>query len=468
MLMADILDQDDANHLERALDGADLVLVKKLSTNDRDWARLPNKHQAGVYIPKEQRESDFFPPLREKVRDEPDAAPIREVFFNTEWPQLQLERDSRLVHYTSKGEETHLTRLPKESFAQLPPASFFVMARTGFPRRTRYVCLTIDSESAEADMLRDIFSLSSEFVCDVLSPEEAVRKARSQTLSFFEEALAAYQAGRIAAFGARHASLPPPQELARMAREAYLARRGLSVLDPYALSTPGDAIREISRDIEWQLFKELQMKAKAVELIRLVLGDDPSKSSPDRVLWSIVENYQRLDALFLSASQQRKSRAGASFELQIEELLRNGRVPYERQVVLEAKKRPDFVMPGKSLLRSERRNKEDVLILSAKTTLKERWKQVQRELTNCDFFLATVDENVAGNAIEDMRALGVALVVPESLKDSDSTEYRSHPNVIDFASFFADIRSERMPRWIALGAMRCPKTSSSSSSRIRH
>jgi hypothetical protein len=44
------------------LDKAPNVLVKKLSNNDRDWARLPNKHQAGVYIPPTQRDGGFFPP----------------------------------------------------------------------------------------------------------------------------------------------------------------------------------------------------------------------------------------------------------------------------------------------------------------------------------------------------------------------------------------------------------------------
>ena len=58
------------------------------------------------------------------------------------------------------------------------------------------------------------------------------------------------------------------------------------------------------------------------------------------------------------------------------------------------------------------------LILSAKTTLRECWKQVEREKGARNLYLTTVDENIAGNAIEDMASFGVFLVIPESLKKS--------------------------------------------------
>ena len=54
--------------------------------------------------------------------------------------------------------------------------------------------------------------------------------------------------------------------------------------------------------------------------------------------------------------------------------------------------------------------------MSAKTTLRERWKQVEREKGTRDLYLTTVDENIAGNAIEDMASIGIKLVIPEKLK----------------------------------------------------
>lgn len=145
----------------------------------------------------------------------------------------------------------------------------------------------------------------------------------------------------------------------------------------------------------------------------------------------------------LSASQQRKSRAGYSFEHHIEAMLVAGGIPFARQVVMDAKKRPDFVLPTLKHLRKPPEGAAPGLILSAKTTLRERWKQVQRELAEGRLFLATVDQSIAANAIEDMRALEIVLVVPESLKSSTNTEYVRHDNVVSFRDFFEDTLAKR-------------------------
>src|SRR5260221_4449062 len=159
-------DTDDASgFLIEMLDTAPTVLVKKLSNNDRDWAKFPNKHQAGVYIPVKQRDGGFFPPLQIKER-EADKPDIREAFFRTEWPQVDETKETRLVNYTSKGEETHMTGVPKEAFADLSPASFLVMARTGEGEQTSYRCLTSDSASATTVMLVDALKLAPDFRID--------------------------------------------------------------------------------------------------------------------------------------------------------------------------------------------------------------------------------------------------------------------------------------------------------------
>ncbi|WP_222611038.1 type II restriction endonuclease [Undibacterium curvum] len=129
-------------------------------------------------------------------------------------------------------------------------------------------------------------------------------------------------------------------------------------------------------------------------------------------------------------------------------LLADGGIPHEVQVVSDAKKRPDFVLPSFAAYMDPLRDRDGALVLSAKTTLRERWKQVHGEMRNCDLFLATVDESIAENAIKDMAQQGIILVVPESLKKSDTTVYKSQPNVISFKSFFeSELRSKRMGIW---------------------
>src|SRR5690606_12369600 len=100
-----------------------------------------------------------------------------------------------------------------------------------------------------------------------------------------------------------------------------------------------------------------------------------------------------IDAVFLSASQQRKTRAGRSFEHHIAAALTAGRIRFVAQAVTGGR-RPDFVMPDLAQLKNRRRARGDALVLAAKTTLRERWKQVSSERINCEVFLATVDDRI--------------------------------------------------------------------------
>lgn len=433
--------------LAELLRSAEVLLVKKLSNNDRDWARLKHKHQAGVYIPPAQRDGGFFPPLIEKARDDGGAA-IRECFFRTDWPQVDESRKTRLVHYTSKGAETHMTGVPKAAFAQLSPASLLVMGRYTIDGETVFRCLTIDSASEDALVLADTLGLDAEFAVGTCDPAEKLAEERDSILDFVEQAITAWLAGGIAGFAGDQAALPSTVELAVMARNKWLRENGAASLNPFELERPGDAVREISRSVEWDLFREYQRRERAVALVRTILGDQPSDVTAAATIRSLIDNIGEVDRLMLSASQQRKSRAGYSFEHHIEAMLLDGGIPFAKQVIMDAKKRPDFVLPSLQQFQSPRPSSRPGLILSAKTTLRERWKQVQREMAGRDLFLATVDESIAANAIEDMASLNIVLVVPESLKTSRDTEYVRHANVVGFGEFFrGELRVQRLPYW---------------------
>ncbi|WP_419252442.1 type II restriction endonuclease [Caulobacter sp. ErkDOM-YI] len=423
------------------------VLVKKLSNNDRDWAQKANKHQAGVYIPPAQRDDGFFPALVTRHRGD-EAAEIREVYFRTEWPQVGEEKATRLVHYTSKGAETHMTGLPKAAFSQLSPASWLVMAQKHDAPEPTFICLTISSDSDASALLVDVLDLASDFAVAVLQPAAISALERDRIMGFAEEVAAAWLANDIASFAAGRAAMPATAELAVLARGRFLEGKGLASLDPFGLARPGDAIREISRAIEWELFRDFQRRERAVELVRAVFGDQPAAMDMKTVIRRMVDGVAEIDRIMLSASQQRKSRAGYSFEHHIEAMLEAGSIPFAKQVVIEARKRPDFVLPSLAHLRGELEGPARGLILSAKTTLRERWKQVEREMGASDLYLATVDETIAANAIEDMATMNITLVVPESLKTSRDTEYVRHDNVMDFATFFGrELRDVRMPAW---------------------
>lgn len=434
--------------LATLLGESESLYVKKLSLNDRDWARLPNKHQAGIYVPVDERDGGFFPLLATKERKKPGAE-IREVYFDIEWPTVGETKQAHLVNYRSKGEETHLTGFPKPPFRDASPASLLLIGRT----EGRYRALVVDSENDEYDVVHDALSLSPDFRSGVFATTAVRRDREEKTLSFIEEVIKAFFDGTFPELASRYGTMPTTAELAAAARNRYLDENGLESLNPYAMAKPGDALRAISRGLEYEIFKDYQIKARSIDLARMILGDDPGQASIEKALRAVVLDFPKIDALLLSAAQQRKSRAGYSFEHHIEAMLADGAVPFEKQVVLEAKKRPDFILPSKALYSDPARHHDEALVLSAKTTLRERWKQVGGEMRDCDLYLATVDENIAGNAIVDMASQGIRLVVPESLKNSDTTEYKAQASVLSFKDFFEGDIAARKPFWVARGIL---------------
>ncbi|WP_435607980.1 type II restriction endonuclease [Pseudomonas knackmussii] len=437
---------ETSDYLTPLLDESDSLYVKKLSLNDRDWARLPKKKkQSGPYVPAADRDGGFFPLLTTKVRDSAEAAEIREAYFEIEWPTVGRAKRARLVHYTSKRGETQLTGMPKPPFRDASPASLLVVGR----RDGRYTALVVDSECDEYDVVYDALSLPPDFRSGTFVPTVVRREREEKAITFIEEVVRAFFDGTFPELALRYGTMPSTSELAVAARNRYLNENGLKNLNPYAMDKPGDALRAISRGLEYEIFKDYQIKAKSIDLARMILGDDPNKASFEKSLRAIVLDFPKIDALLLSAAQQRKSRAGYSFEHHIEAMLADGGVPFEKQVVLEAKKRPDFLLPSRALYESSTRLHEEALVLSAKTTLRERWKQVGGEMRDCDLYLATVDESIAVNAINDMASQGIRLVVPESLKNSDTTEYKAQTSVISFKDFFESDIAARKQLWIA-------------------
>jgi hypothetical protein len=130
-------------------------------------------------------------------------------------------------------------------------------------------------------------------------------------------------------------------------------------------------------------------------------------------------------------------------------MLQAGQIPHAEQAVVSTR-RPDFVLPNKPLYVSR---SSDALVLAAKTTLRERWKQVPMEQRNCTVFLATMDEKVTRSAVKEMANLQITLVVPEAFKTKGAViEYAKEPNVLTFEQFFREeIATRRKPRWIELG-----------------
>ncbi len=335
--------------LQDRLISTNRVWIKKLARNDRTWANSPEKKQAeaalgrgttkqnGVYIPLEVRTSDFFPATYSRDIAKPD---IFDADLIIEWLAGGERSSSRLVHYSAKGAEGHLTRIPKDQFAELAPASLLMLGELPTTDGIRtYWAAALDSESREAALLETLFDLEASFHHGFFHPRKQLAQPLDHTEQLIRELTAALSNGTLDQFIAAAAQLPASQHLAALAQAEYLNRRGLQTLNPFLVENPGDAVMEISRDIEYSLYKHAEMRHRAADVLRILVHS--GKTFPEIA----VRAYPHLGATFLSASQHRKSRAGRSFEHHIERLLKDGGMSYAAQAVTGGR-RPDFVMPG--------------------------------------------------------------------------------------------------------------------------
>jgi hypothetical protein len=335
------------NQLKELTDSSTKLFVKKLSRNDTSWADDPGKHQAGFYIPSEVRESGFFPPL---VADNADKPHIFRAPCSSFWPQTGELKPSNMRHYSNKGPETHFTTIPHTVFRGLHPGSLLVSGRLREPiaETAHYWFLVLDSESEESELLETALELPADFRFGLFEPD-AINDASRFEAHQLEELIGkidhALRTGTLDHFIKDVTALPSPNELAAKARAEYLRSTGEPDLDPFRLDAPGDAIMRISRDVEYAIFRRYELRRRAAEVVKVLANQKRG------VAEAVVRNFQSLDAIFLSASQQRKTRAGRSFEFHIASVLKDGRIRFEEQAITGGR-RPDFVLPDLKTLKA--------------------------------------------------------------------------------------------------------------------
>lgn len=415
------------------------VFIKKLSKNDCSWADDSGNHQSGPYIPSLVMESDFFPELENKNPEKPG---IFDCIFITFWPKSGELKESRLVHYSGKGKEVHCTRVPKVEFSGLSPASFLVCGKyqSNGPDGAKYWFITIDSISESAELLESIMEFPCSFSIELYDPKD-IKFTMDLTEELIKEIEYSIHQDQFQYLLQSTKYLPDSNEFAIRAQQEYLFNNKLKSLSFKSIENPGDALMEISRDIEYDLFRKYELRQRAMQVINLFLGKERN------IVSAVVKNFSELDAIFLSASQVRKSRAGRSFEIHIARFLMDSRINFEEQKVVSSR-RPDFVLPNARAISKTSADNNIAIILSAKTTLRERWKQITSEKFDCPIFLATVDDRVSESVIHDMESENIILVVPETLKSAEYARYKNKKHVISFKEFFEDEIEKNRPALI--------------------
>ncbi len=153
--------------------------------------------------------------------------------------------------------------------------------------------------------------------------------------------------------------------------------------------------------------------------------------------------FRDMNTFLMSIFQSRKSRAGKAFEYIIRELFSRLSYPFAEQVDVDGAT-PDFIMPSE---KSFRENPLGSIIFTAKRTLRERWRQVVTEANKgYGFFLATLDNKITRNQIEQAAKNKIYIVVPEKLKETNEI-YRDAHSVLSFEQFFERHLDPAVSRW---------------------
>lgn len=179
---------------------------------------------------------------------------------------------------------------------------------------------------------------------------------------------------------------------ARMITYASRINRSLTVTDP------DKAILQWT-DLEYKLFRALEQARYG----QVVANGFPT-----------VDDFVALANQVLN---RRKSRAGKSLEHHLAAVFDENQIQYTAQAVTEGNKRPDFIFPSETAYHDFSFPVSKLTSLAAKTTCKDRWRQILNEadrLRDGRKYLCTLQQGISAMQMDEMESEKVTLVVPKA------------------------------------------------------
>ena len=163
-------------------------------------------------------------------------------------------------------------------------------------------------------------------------------------------------------------------------------------------------------EVEYRLFRAIEHERYGV-LIKNGFSD--------------VEKFIELANQVLN---RRKSRAGKSLEHHLSSLFIGNCITFTPQAVTEGNKKPDFIFPSVESYHDASFPVDKLASLAAKTTCKDRWRQVLNEadrLRSKNKFLCTLQQGISSSQLEEMKSEKVVLVVPEKYIKTYPEKYQN-------------------------------------------
>lgn len=366
-----------------------LSFCKFLSANDTG---LTGGHQCGIYVPK-QAYSIIFDEKCVKGENKERLGKIR-------W-MGNFETESKFTYYgTGTRNEYRITRFGR-GFELLKPENTGALA----------VIVKMDDEDYEGwvlDREDDIDDFLNYFS---LSPAETGRLIGTQMLSadkLKEKKLAMMDTFVHTLKG----KFPKAFDMSKAARDIFN-----NVYDHVEniVEKPDDELLAWN-NMEYDLFRRIE---------EIQYGD---------VIRGGFASMQDFIDTANSVLNRRKSRAGKSLEYHLEAIFEGNNLVYESQVITEERKRPDFVFPGQSAYHNPDYPADKLVVLGAKTTCKDRWRQVINEADRVKIkYLCTLQQGISPQQLHEMKSENVVLVVPKPYINTYPKEYRD--DIFSLAKF---------------------------------
>ena len=357
---------------------AEIAFTKFITPNDTG---ATGGHQAGFHIQKNSWRL-FFDAPGEKGSN-------RDKYVTIKW-QDDFETSSRFIYYgTGTRNEYRLTRFGK-GFPFLTDdtvGDLLVLCKTASDYYSGYV---LQSDDDIENFFAALNISSNETNCII--PKQFQATAEENMMKCFQAFIISLTK-----------EFPTTYDLSANARRCFIAAHSVT-----AQTVKGYPDRELMHwvDAEFQLFKVIEN---------------------DRYSKKITTPFATVEELIEFANtilNRRKSRAGKSLEHHLSEIFSICQLTFAAQALTEDRKRPDFLFPNEESYNKPGFDNDKLIMLAAKTTCKDRWRQVLNEADKIRVkHLFTLQPAISKSQLDEMYKSNVCLVVPESNLSTYPKEY---------------------------------------------
>ena len=191
---------------------------------------------------------------------------------------------------------------------------------------------------------------------------------------------------------------------------------------------PEQILLQMIDDNKVREIRNAQTTDEMLQIIRNIFGDFTARIFP--YFYELAK----------SVTQSRRSRAGTAFEIIIQQLMSRFGYQYQDQQSLGVKlfkqkglgKIVDGILPN---IEAYERKRQNCLVVTMKTTLRERWQEVVEELQRTNvpsIHLLTLDHEISANLLHTLETHNITLVVYKDIQEKHS----KHNNIMSFENFF--------------------------------